>query len=282
MRWIGSALCLLVVAGCGIPKEQLDAKAMEAENYKRQYQDQSGRASAAEAKIAELQKRLAEQSATGDEATKARLAMEEAVTQADARSRELENKLNEALALNQELAANTKKLQAAKEALEKRSSEYEQLATSLKDEIQSGKIELSELRGRMVVKMKDKILFSSGSAKVGKEGMDALKKVGEALKGVQGKIIRVEGHTDNVPVEKNGPFPSNWELSTTRSLEVVKLLVDTGVPAPVLSAVGYGEFQPIASNSTPNGRSLNRRIEIVLAPADQAPGASKASKTSAR
>src|SRR2546429_154759 len=80
---------------------------------------------------------------------------------------------------------------------EKKSSQYETLAKSLKDEIKSGKIELSELRGRMVVKMKDKILFSSASTTIGKEGIAALTKVADALKGVDGKIIRVEGHTDN-------------------------------------------------------------------------------------
>ena len=273
MRRICFALALVVVAACGVPKEQLDAKALEAENYRRQYQDQSGKVAAAEAKIAELDKKIAELQAKADEAEKGRVQMEEAVAQAENRTRELQQKLSEATALNEELAANSKKLQAAKEALEKKSSEYEQLAQSLKGEIQSGKIELSELRGRMVVKMKDKILFSSGSTKIGKEGTDALKKVAEALKGVTGKIIRVEGHTDNVPVDPKGSFASNWELSTTRALEVVKLLQDTGVPAPLLSAVGYGEHQPIASNSTPNGRSLNRRIEIVLAPAEQAPSA---------
>lgn len=284
MRRIAYAVCLaFVAASCGVPKEQLDAKALEAENYRRQYQDQAGKIESAEKKIADLEKKNAELTAQLDEAAKSRTQMEEAVAAAEARTRDLENKFNEVTALNQELSENTRKLQAAKEALEKKSSEYQALASSLKDEIQSGKIELSELRGRMTVKMKDKILFSSGSTKIGKEGTEALKKVAEALKGVTGKIIRVEGHTDNVPVDPKGPFASNWELSTTRSLEVVKLLQDSGVPAPLLSAVGYGEHQPIASNSTPNGRSLNRRIEIVLAPAEQAPGAQKSSgKTSSK
>lgn len=278
MQRIACALSLVIAAGCGVPKEQLDAKAMEAENYRRQYQDQSGKVEAAEAKAAEMKKRAEELQAQLDEAAKQRTQMEEAVAQAETRQRELEAKFNEATALNQELAASTRKLQEAKAELEKKSSEYQALASSLKDEIKSGKIELSELRGRMVVKMKDKILFSSGSTKIGKEGTDALKKVAEALKGVSGKLIRVEGHTDNVPVDPKGPFATNWELSTTRSLEVVKLLQDSGVPATLLSAVGYAEHQPVASNSTPNGRSLNRRIEIVLAPGDQAPGAQKKTK----
>lgn len=275
MNKLIAGLIVLSAVGCGVSKEQLDQKSLEAENYRRQYQDESGKTQALEAKVAALEKKNQELTAQLDEEKKGRAQVEDAMSQTESRSRELQGKLDEANALNQQLSANSKKLQEAKDALEKKSSEYETLAKSLREEIQGGKIELSELRGRMVVKMKDKILFSSGSTKLNKEGVAALVKVADALKSVNGKIIRVEGHTDNVPVDPKGPFASNWELSTTRSLEVVKLLADNGVPPEMLSAVGYGEFQPIASNSTPNGRSLNRRIEIVLAPGEQAPGVLK-------
>ncbi len=265
------ALLPLLLAACGVPQTQFDAKALEAENFRRQFQDQSDRTKAMEEKLAALEKRAADAEARADEAQKARTALEEQLAQVDEQRRATEQKLAEANALNAQLSEGSKKLQEAKEALEKKSQEYEALAKSLRDEIKTGKIELSELRGRMVVKMKDKILFSSGSVKVAKEGQAALAKVAEALKGVEGKLIRVEGHTDNVPVDPKGPFPSNWELSTARSIEVVKLLLEGGVPAGILSAAGYGEFQPVASNATAGGKSLNRRIEIVLVPGEQAP-----------
>jgi chemotaxis protein MotB len=120
----------------------------------------------------------------------------------------------------------------------------------------------------MTVKMKDKILFSSGSARIGKEGKEALTAVAEVLAGIEDKVVRVEGHTDNVPLGRGG-FATNWELSTARALAVVRLLQDSGVDPARLAAAGYGEFQPIASNDTPEGRSENRRIEIVLAAAEQ-------------
>ena len=167
-------------------------------------------------------------------------------------------------ALVDELSRSKKKLEVAKAELEKKSAEYGQLATSLQTEIEQGRVELSELKGKLTVKMKDKILFASGSATIGKEGLAALAKVAEALRGVQGKVIRVEGHTDNVPVGA-GPWASNWELSTARALAVVRALQDRGVDPTKLAAAGYGEYQPIAPNDTPEGRSLNRRIEIVLA-----------------
>ena len=167
-------------------------------------------------------------------------------------------------ALVDELSRSKKKLEVAKAELEKKSAEYGQLAKSLQGEIEAGRVELTELKGKLTVKMKDKILFASGSATIGKEGLAALAKVAEALRGVQGKVIRVEGHTDNVPVGA-GPWASNWELSTARALAVVRALQDRGVDPTKLAAAGYGEYQPIAPNDTPEGRSLNRRIEIVLA-----------------
>jgi chemotaxis protein MotB len=167
-------------------------------------------------------------------------------------------------ALVEELSKSKKKLEVAKAELEKKSAEYGQLALSLQTEIEQGRVELTELKGKLTVKMKDKILFASGSATVGKEGLAALAKVAEALRGVQGKVIRVEGHTDNVPVGA-GTWGSNWELSAARALAVVRALQDKGVDPTRLAAAGYGEYQPIAPNDTPEGKSQNRRIEIVLA-----------------
>lgn len=264
-RTILSLVAMGLFLGCGVSKSQLDAKALEAENYRKQYGDESEKAKALDAKVAKLSSEL--------EATqKERAKSDEALAASEARVHELEKKVAELSALNDSLAQTKDKLEKARAELEKKSEQYESLAQSLKEEIKTGKIELSELKGRMVVKMKDKILFSSGSVKINPEGQAALVKVAEALKDVPGKLIRVEGHTDDVPTDPKGPFPSNWELSTTRALEVVKLLQEKGVPAGKLSAVGYGEHHPIASNRTPQGKSQNRRIEIVLAPEEQAPG----------
>jgi chemotaxis protein MotB len=264
-RTIMSLAVMGLLMGCGVSRSQLDAKAVEAENYRRQYGDESEKAKALEAKVARLSSEL-------EAARKERAKSDEALEASELRVSELQKRVAELSALNDSLAQSKDKLEKARAELEKKSAEYESLAQSLKDEIKAGKIELSELKGRMVVKMKDKILFSSGSVKINPEGQAALVKVADALKGVSGKLIRVEGHTDDVPTDSKGPFASNWELSTTRSLAVVKLLQDQGVPAHRLSAVGYGEYHPIASNKTPQGKSQNRRIEIVLAPEDQAPG----------
>jgi chemotaxis protein MotB len=169
-----------------------------------------------------------------------------------------------------EMVASKNRLEAKKAELETKSAEYEKMASALRRQIDSGRIELTELRGKMTVKMKDKILFSSGSSTIGREGKEALASVAEVLRGVEGKLIRVEGHTDNVPT---GTARSNWDLSTARALSVVRFLQGAGVDPTRLAAAGYGEFQAVAPNDTPEGRSQNRRIEIVLAPADAPPPA---------
>ncbi|EPX64540.1 Flagellar motor rotation protein MotB [Cystobacter fuscus DSM 2262] len=267
MRMHWCVVLLVPLVGC-VSQKAFDSKSKEALTLKQQYDEQQEQLKA-------LEQQLGESRTAADKTQKENAELESSLSSSDAERRALRKRVDELSDLNQELSRSTEKLAAAKEALEKKSSEYENLAKSLKEEIKTGKIELSELKGRMVVKMKDKILFSSGSTKLNKEGQDALAKVAQALKDVQGKIIRVEGHTDNVPVPTDAKteFDSNWELSTTRALVVVKLLQEQGVPPTMLSALGYGEYQPIASNQTADGRSLNRRIEIVLAPAEQAPSA---------
>ncbi|AEI62819.1 OmpA/MotB family protein [Corallococcus macrosporus] len=263
-RLVLAALVALSTTGC-VSQGKYDAKALEAENFAKGLTDEKGAREAAEAKVKELEGKIAalEQE---KEALNTRLATAESRLTANAAERRaLEEKNAQLAALNEELARNTKKLAQAKEELEKRSSEYENLAQSLKQEISDGKIELSELKGKMTVQLKDKILFASGSARVGKEGDEALKKIADALKTVQGKIIRVEGHTDDVPTG-GGQFASNWELSLARAMAVVRSLQDAGVDPTFLSAAGYGQYQPIAANDSAENRSLNRRIEIVLAP----------------
>ena len=129
------------------------------------------------------------------------------------------------------------------------------------------KSEISELKGQMTVLLKDKILFASGSARVGGPGQEALRKVAEALRNVQGRIIRVEGHTDDLPTDPKGPFPTNWELSVARAVNVVRFLGEKGgVPSGRLVAAGHSDTRPVASNATPKGRARNRRIEILLIP----------------
>jgi chemotaxis protein MotB len=120
-----------------------------------------------------------------------------------------------------------------------------------------------EQRGLAIRVLTDSLLFSSGSAALESQGQPLLTEIAALLNVDHIHPIAVEGNTDNVPIT-GGAFPSNWELSTARASSVVRFLIAKGVDSQRLSAVGYAEQHPIATNSTPTGRALNRRVEIVL------------------
>jgi chemotaxis protein MotB len=160
---------------------------------------------------------------------------------------------------------------AKEEEIKRLTRTQEELSKSLQDEIAKGNITIQQVRDRLTINMVDRVLFDSGQAQVKPAGVKVLKQVGDVLKMVSDKQIRIEGHSDNVPISTKlqDRFKTNWELSTARATTVVRYLIDQGgVDRQHLSAVGYAETRPIASNETEEGRSSNRRIEIVLYPKD--------------
>jgi chemotaxis protein MotB len=162
----------------------------------------------------------------------------------------------------------TSKAQKA-EQLEKATQTYQDLQKKLEREIQDGQIQLSEMKNRLTMTLVDKILFASGSADVSKEGKKVLDKVITILKDIKDKRIQVEGHTDNVRIYSaiKTRYPTNWELSTARATQVARYLQEEGgIDPKFLSATGYSEYQPVASNDSDEGKAKNRRIEIVLLP----------------
>ncbi|PKD39766.1 flagellar motor protein MotB [Methylomonas sp. Kb3] len=112
------------------------------------------------------------------------------------------------------------------------------------------------------LEMNSELLFASGKAELSSKAVPVLQKVAEAVRDVP-NVINVEGYTDNVPIS-TGFYPSNWDLSSARATSVVKELVKNNIPATRLSAVGYGEFHPIADNKDEEGRFKNRRVVLVL------------------
>lgn len=184
----------------------------------------------------------------------------------------LEEQVNKLTADVDALQAKVKELspKAQKaEQLEKATQTYQDLQKKLEKEIQEGKVQVKEMKDRLTMTMVDKIIFPSGSAEISKEGKEVLDKVVTILKEVKDKRIQVEGHTDNVPIVSvlKKRFPTNWELSTARATEVVRYVQETGGLDPrLLSATGYSEYQPVASNDTDEGKHKNRRIEIILLP----------------
>ena len=176
-----------------------------------------------------------------------------------------------AAALDTQVAAVSRQKE---EELGRLRSTYDQLVNDMQAEIQQGQIQITRLADRLNVTMVDRILFPSGEADITPAGLRILQRVGNVLKTTEGKIIRVEGHTDNVGISERlrGTFPTNWELSTARATNVVRFLQDSvGIDASRLQAVGLSEYHPVATNTTVNGRSQNRRIEIGLLPLETGP-----------
>lgn len=162
-------------------------------------------------------------------------------------------------------------LQKAKEEKVKEvSNTYEQLLANMKNEIAKGQVTISELKGKLTVNMEAAILFDSGKADVTTEGLDILGKIVETLHNVRDKAIRIEGHTDNVQISGAlvRTFPSNWELSAARAINVAKFLQQQGIDPGNLSATAFAEFKPVADNISKEGRAKNRRIEITLVAKD--------------
>ncbi|MGE3630653.1 MAG: flagellar motor protein MotB, partial [Sandaracinaceae bacterium] len=131
--------------------------------------------------------------------------------------------------------------------------------------IDSGRLRVRIVRGRMVIELSDSILFDSGRATLREEGQQALTEIVAVLNTIENRQFQVAGHTDNIPM-RSSRFPSNWELSTARAVNVARFMIDQGMAAERISAAGYADTQPVSSNDTPEGRAQNRRIEIAMMP----------------
>ena len=124
-------------------------------------------------------------------------------------------------------------------------------------------VQVSQKKEGVYLTLADKLLYDVGQADLKPDALPILDRVAQVLTSTSFDL-RVEGHTDNVPIHTL-QFPSNWELSTTRAVSVIRYLVEVKkIPPARLSAVGYGEFKPMASNETSEGRQSNRRVEMVL------------------
>lgn len=192
----------------------------------------------------------------------------------DASNRALTDRVHALETEKQDLSASMTELSAdlkeAEAELARLKATYESLEEKLQAEIKKGDIRLTQSEGRIKVDLVDKVLFDSGQAELSARGAEVLTRVANVLSTVEDKKIQVSGHTDDAPIINalKERFPSNWELSAARAVNVVRFLAEKGNVSPRrLVAAGHGEFEPVSSNATPGGRAQNRRIEILLIPA---------------
>ncbi len=201
----------------------------------------------------------------------------------------LQEVVNKATSTTAELEAELERRQAAQESL---SDDYiavrgekSRLLTQLEQEQESNKrianlknrlerelnesrVEITQLKNQMtVIKLTSEVLFGSGSARIKPAGQKVLSIIAESLNAYPDRAISIEGHTDNVPVIHNARYESNWELSAARALAALKYFQQNDRVDPKrLKLVGYGQYHPVSSNETDEGRKRNRRIEIRMLP----------------
>ncbi|KPJ96005.1 MAG: hypothetical protein AMJ55_02745, partial [Gammaproteobacteria bacterium SG8_15] len=167
------------------------------------------------------------------------------------------------------LAETTQKLQATADYMNKTDKLYDDLVKELSSELDAKTIKIKEMKDGVNVNLSEDILFSSGSASLNESGKTVIIKVSQKLKDIPHQVI-VAGFTDNIPIrgKLTEKFPTNWELAGARAASVVRLLQEQGVDSAKLTAVSFGENQPVESNDTPEGRAQNRRIEIRMRPVE--------------
>lgn len=192
--------------------------------------------------------------------------LEKSTTEAKQNARQLQDVI---LRLEGELAKYRKVADLDKEQVERILRAEEQLQRGLGSYLENNQLGIQRDKQRLTLQLSDKILFDSGSEEIKPQGLEVLKTVGDVLKARVDQLnIQIGGHTDNIPVRgKTGPLGSNWGLSAARAVNVVRFFENqVGLDPKRLSAVGYGEFRPVADNDDAGSRAQNRRIEIVLLP----------------
>lgn len=179
-------------------------------------------------------------------------------------------KQKELLQTQQELVDRERKVLELQSIIDRKDS----VLTALKDRLSSALLgfegdglTITQKNGKVYISLEEQLLFASGSWQVDSRGQDALSKLSKSLESQKDINVLIEGHTDNIPFGGRGQIKDNWDLSVVRATAIVRILTSTSSIAPErLSAAGKGEFVPLQTNTTAEGRSANRRIEIILSP----------------
>jgi chemotaxis protein MotB len=265
--FFGIFIMTVLCNGCMVAESKYLAKVNEADITARELDATSKQLAALTEENASLKKQIATLTIQRKESEKIIQSKTDELSKSSSENRKKIIDLEEE---NIKLRGNLAQLKQKSQEEEAASNTYKDLLKEMKAEIAQGEITITELKGKLTMDVVDKILFASGEAKVKKEGLAVLKRVVDILKNINDKNIRVEGHTDNVKIAGNlvRIYPTNWELSAARALNVAKYLQEQGIDPKIISATAFGEYQPLADNDTPEGRAKNRRIAIILLPKD--------------
>lgn len=276
----GIGLSMMLFTSCIVSKKKFDAETARAEKEK--------------AEKIELGKRLDEQIALNKKlnatntdlnntiaALNGRIGrLKDSISNNEGLIRELNNRIS---VLGDEKESTKRQLKSTKDQVDEQRKRMEQLQALLDQQKQAAEALRSKIaealkgfssseltvkmkNGKVYISMQESLLFPSGSAVVNPKGKEALSKVAGVLNTSSDININIEGHTDSLPIH-TAKFADNWELSTARATSIAHVLIDDYKVVPAkLVASGRSQYDPIASNSTPEGRGQNRRTEIILEP----------------
>ncbi len=271
-------LAVSLLAGACVTTGTFDKKVAELERVTAEHDKAAAaRESALKAQIADLEKKNADLDAKLKATLAERDNLQKSLDDTTALTGELKQRL-EKLGQNVDKLTSEKgqlsrtlddaklrleELRKQKLAAEARAATFRSLMEKLRSMIDAGQLKVVIRDGRMLIALESDVLFDSGKTNLKPAGQAALAKLAPVLAGITDRKYQVAGHTDDVPIH-TAKFPSNWELSTARAVEVVNFLIANGMKPQQLSAAGFGEFDPVAPNDTPDHQAQNRRIEIVL------------------
>jgi chemotaxis protein MotB len=186
-------------------------------------------------------------------------------TQLGQQSSQQQNELSQSKETLQQQQQRLQHLQALLAQQKSQSEELKNKMTEALKGFNSSDLSVYQKNGKVYVSLSENLLFPSGSAVVNPNGIDALSKLAAVLNLNSDVSVDIEGHTDSIPIR--GKFKDNWELSTARANAIVRVLVNNYKVDPVrVVASGHSYYDPVASNSTPEGRAKNRRTDIILSP----------------
>ena len=195
-----------------------------------------------------------------------KLALLDSLTKKQSTLRKKERALD---SLQDNLSQREQKLAELQSLLSRKDSATSALKSKIQQALlgfEKSDLSVEQKNGKVYVSLAEKLLFPSGSAEVNSKGKSALQKLAEVLKKNPDIGITVEGHTDNVPLISSAAMKDNWDLSVLRSTSIIRILTEYGVDPKQITASGRGEYFPVSSNSSSEGKAKNRRTEIILTP----------------
>ncbi|HEY0298517.1 MAG TPA: flagellar motor protein MotB [Arachidicoccus sp.] len=249
LMFMGVAL-LAAVTGC-VPKRQLLASQLQTRQLQNDSASLANQVSDLQNKIAGLQNDIS--NLNGQVANLSRA------------NGDKQNQLNSSQQTLAEQQARLQHLQALLDAQKQKSEEIRKKMADALSGFSSSELTVTQKNGKVYVSLQENLLFASGSAVVSQKGVDALSKLAAVLNLNPDIQIDVEGHTDSIPIKMK--FQDNWELSTARANSIVRILVYQYKVNPMsVIASGHSQYDPVSTNSTPDGRAQNRRTDIILSP----------------